>query len=414
MSEQTTHVPSVSQDASAPRAGFVAALVSPAFRVLWVSEAVSLVGDRILMVALVNLVYERTASAAAVGLLSMIKALPALALGTVAGVFVDRWSRKWTMFFSNLALFALVLAIPPASARPAVTIPLVFTIYFIMSVVSQFFIPARSATIPNLVPAGGLVAANALFGAAFVGAIAIGPAIGGWISDAYGLDAAFYIDAFTFLIPAVAVSLLAIPAGQRGPAGRDLRADWREGFGLLKSEPSFRTALLLLAAAALLIATLSALGVMIVREKLAGSAGDYGWMLSVAGLGMLAGALLASQLGKRFDRQRLSGCGAMVGGLGMAGVALFPTLLAVMACAFILGMGMITVQVLTQTTLQGAPDALRGRMLGIAQAVMGSVTFLIAGVAGLLAAQFGATPIVLLCGACAAITGLAVACRPGS
>lgn len=414
MSEQTIHPTSVSQDAAASRAGFAAALGSPTFRVLWFSEAVSLIGDRILMVALVNLVYERTASAAAVGLLAMIKALPALALGTVAGVFVDRWSRKWTMVLSNLALFALVLAIPPAGAQPAAAIPLVFAIYFIMSVVSQFFVPARSATIPNLVPAGGLVAANALFGAAFVGAIAIGPAIGGWISDAFGLDAAFYIDALTFLVPAVAVGLLAIPAGQRQPAGRDLRADWREGFGLLKSEPRFRAALLLLAAAALLIATLSAVGIMIVREKLAGSAGDYGWMLSVAGLGMLAGALLANGLGKRFDRQRLSGGGAMVGGLGMAGIALFSTLPAVMACAFILGLGMITVQVLTQTTLQGAPDALRGRMLGIGQAVMGSVTFLIAGLAGLLAAQFGATLIVLLCGACAAITGLAVLCRPGS
>jgi hypothetical protein len=79
-----------------------------------------------------------------------------------------------------------------------------------------------------------------------------------------------------------------------------------------------------------------------------------------------------------------------------------------MGFGFVLGVGMITVQVQTQTTLQGAPDALRGRMLGIAQSVMGSMTFLIAGLAGLLAARFGATLVVLMCGLLAAGTGLAV------
>jgi MFS family permease len=338
-----------------------------------------------------------------VGLLAMIKALPALVLGALAGVFVDRWSRKWIMVLSNLALFALVFAIPLVPG-----LPLVFGVYFAMSVVSQFFIPARSATIPNLVPGGALVAANALFAAAFVGAIAIGPAIGGWIIDRYGLETAFYIDAITFLAPAVAVGLLAIPSGVRQASRRNMGADWREGFGLVKTESTFRTALILLASASLVIAALSTLGIVIVREKLGGSPGDFGWMMSVSGLGMLSGALLSTRLGTRFDSQRLASCGAGLAGVGLLGMALSPILPLVMGFGFVLGVGMITVQVQTQTTLQGAPDALRGRMLGIAQSVMGSMTFLIAGLAGLLAARFGATLVVLMCGLLAAGTGLAV------
>ena len=107
MIEPANFSSSPTQSAASTGGGFAAAFHSRAFRVLWFSEAVSLIGDRILMVALINLVYELSGSAAAVGLLSMIKALPALALAAVAGVFVDRWSRKWIMVISNLILAGL-------------------------------------------------------------------------------------------------------------------------------------------------------------------------------------------------------------------------------------------------------------------------------------------------------------------
>jgi MFS family permease len=176
----------------------------------------------------------------------------------------------------------------------------------------------------------------------------------------------------------------------------------------LKSEARFRTALLLLAVASVQIASLSTLGVMVVRERLAGSAGDYGWVMSIAGMGMLAGVLLSTQLGKRLNRQHLASSGTILAGVAMIGMAFLPLLGLVMACAFLLGMGMITVQVQTQTTLQLAPDTLRGRMMGLSQTVMGSMTFLIAGLAGLLAGQFGAAPILFAAGLFAAVAGLIV------
>ena len=82
------------------------------FQVLLFSEAVSLIGDRILAVALVILVYDITGSAATVSILMMLKAIPSLFLGSIAGAMVDRLNRKWVMVFSNLAQGALVLIIP--------------------------------------------------------------------------------------------------------------------------------------------------------------------------------------------------------------------------------------------------------------------------------------------------------------
>ena len=88
------------------------ALRSTTFRTLLFSELISLIGDRLVVVALVALVYEQTRSASAVGILMLLKAVPAVALGSLAGALVDRWNRKWVMVGSNLAQGLLVLLIP--------------------------------------------------------------------------------------------------------------------------------------------------------------------------------------------------------------------------------------------------------------------------------------------------------------
>ncbi len=149
--------------------GFTAPLQSPAFVVLWLSEALSLVGDRLIIVALLTLVYERTQSPGIVGGLMLVKALPPLLLGGLAGVFVDRWNRKWVMVAANLIQGLLVLLFPLSD-----TLPLLFVAFLVMAVVNQFFVPARAATIPSLVPASALLAANSLFSATFVSAMALG------------------------------------------------------------------------------------------------------------------------------------------------------------------------------------------------------------------------------------------------
>ncbi|MBN1370657.1 MAG: MFS transporter [Anaerolineaceae bacterium] len=381
-------------------------LSKPAFSVLWLSETISLIGDRILMIALINMVYEWSGSAAAVSTLSLIKAVPALALGTVAGVFVDRWSRKWVMVFANLAQFALVLVIPWTSS-----LGVVFGVYFILSVVSQFFIPARSATIPQLVPHSALMVANSLFAVAFVGAIAIGPAVGGWIIDRYGMDTAYWVDALTFLVPAIAVSFLSIPRQTVSLERHSLGSDWREGIAVVRERADVRFSLVLIGAVALLIASLSALGVILVRENLGGSAGDFGLVMSLTGAGMVSGAILTPILAKSMERLLLAGCGALLGGAAMLGLALSNQMAGVLVAGFGLGFGVVSVQVNGQTILQQTPDRLRGRVLGLSQTVMGSVTFAAAGLAGGLAGWLGVREVLIGVGAASLIISLGVLFR---
>ncbi|MBA4380423.1 MAG: hypothetical protein C0393_07085, partial [Anaerolinea sp.] len=366
MSEQ---IISPNQANTHPKFGMV--LRSPAFVVLWLSEALSLIGDRLIMVALVTLVYDRTGSAGAVGLLMLLKAIPALALGGVAGAFTDRWNRKWIMVIANLLQGLLVFWLP---LSPGIAI--IFAIYLAMSIVNQFFVPARSATIPDLVPPETLMTANSLFAISFVGAMAIGPAIGTWITERFSLNAAFYVDAATFLIPAVAVAFLAIPRQRRAATKRSLGSDLREGFTFARSQPTVLAALATITAAFLVIGTLSVAGVVITREILNVESSKFGVMMSALGVGMLSGAIVSNWIGRRFNRTQSGVAGTGLMALGVTALPWSPSLAIASLFAAMIGLGMIIVQVSGQTVLQTISPEMRGRLMGISQTLAGSATFL--------------------------------------
>jgi len=361
------------------RSKFGLVLRSPTFVVLWFSEGLSLIGDRLIMVALVSLIYDRTGSAGAVGLLMLLKALPALLLGSLAGTTVDRWNRKWIMVIANLLQGLLVFCLPLSPG-----IELIFAIYLAMSVVNQFFVPARSATIPDLVPPEALLTANSLFAISIVAAMAIGPAIGTWITEQISLNAAFYTDAATFLIPAMAVAFLAIPRNRRPTAKPSLVTDLRAGLAFARSQPEVLAALATISAAFLVIGTISVTGVVITREILNVESSKFGVMMSALGIGMLFGAIASGWLGRRFTYVQMGVAGVVLMALGMTALPWSSNL--TMACLFAaaVGLGMIIVQVNGQTLLQTIAPEMRGRLMGISQTLTGSVTFLASALVGLL------------------------------
>jgi MFS family permease len=128
------------------------------FFLLWSGGVLSVVGDYFLFVALPFFVYERTGSVLATGAMFVAETLPRLIFGSVAGVFVDRWDRKKTMVFSDLSrALILVPLLLVAAGGPLV---LVYAVAFVETSVSMLFLPAKGATIPNLVAEDELTAAN--------------------------------------------------------------------------------------------------------------------------------------------------------------------------------------------------------------------------------------------------------------
>lgn len=356
-----------------------AVLRAPAFVTLWLSEGLSMVGDRMLMVALISLVYDRTGSAGAVGLLMVFKAIPALLLGSLAGVFVDRWNRKWIMVIANLLQGLLVFWFPFAH-----DLAIICTIYFAMSAVNQFFMPARSSAIPDLVPASTLVAANSLFAMAIVFALAAGPALGTLVIDWLGRDAAFYLDSFSFLIPAGAVAFLAIPRQARTDERFNLGSDLRAGLFFAMKHPSVLAALTTITAAFFVVGTISVSGVVITREVLHTESGKFGYLMSGLGGGMVVGAVLSNLLKSRLSGARAGLAGAALMGLALLFMPFSPNLPAACLSAAFIGLGMIFVQINGQVLLQTIAPDMRGRLMGISQTLMGSASFLASAVTGLM------------------------------
>jgi MFS family permease len=172
------------------------------YRRLWLGQIVSVVGDKINQIAMAMMVYKLTGSMLQMGIMLGVTFLPGALFGVLAGVYVDRWDRRVTMVWADVARAALVLSIPFVVSYGVVW---AYLIAFLVSVVSLFFLPAKRATIPEIVSADDLMAANSLDNASESIAELGGLALGGALVALIGYRASFSIDAATFAFSAVMI-----------------------------------------------------------------------------------------------------------------------------------------------------------------------------------------------------------------
>ena len=134
------------------------ALAIPAFRKLWLATLVSVFGDFLALYAVFSeMTFRMHASARAITLVTVFFLLPLAFVGPVAGVFVDRWEPRRTMVTSDIARAILVLGLVLARAPWHI-----YGVFLALSTFSSFFSPARSVTIPQILPLHGLMSANAV------------------------------------------------------------------------------------------------------------------------------------------------------------------------------------------------------------------------------------------------------------
>jgi MFS family permease len=186
-----------------------AALRQRNFALLWIGQLVSLTGDWVLLVALPFYVYQHTGSALATGTMFIIETLPRLFLGSVAGVFVDRWDRRRTMIVADLSR-ALIL-LPLLLIHSNHLIWLVYIVAFIETTISQFFSPATGALIPQLVDEQRLVAANSLNSLGEELTRLIGPTLGVAIFALLGLNSVVLTDSISYVFSGVMILLISLP-----------------------------------------------------------------------------------------------------------------------------------------------------------------------------------------------------------
>lgn len=175
-----------------------------AFRNLWYGQVVSELGDWLNSIAIYALILKLSDSGMAMAGAMMAKLLPIVLVSPIAGVVVDRISRKTVMIISDLLRSVVVLGFLLVEDQNALW--LVYALVIVEISLAGFFEPARSAIIPSLVPRKDLVTANALSGSTWSVMLAFGAALGGVVVHLFGIKTAFILDASTFLVSAWFIS----------------------------------------------------------------------------------------------------------------------------------------------------------------------------------------------------------------
>ncbi|GAA4243718.1 MFS transporter [Dactylosporangium darangshiense] len=373
------------------------------FRLLLGAGLVSLTGDWIMRVGLTYAVYELTGSTLASAGALLASLVPQFVLGSIAGVFVDRWERRRVMVVTNLLLAVGLLPLLGVQDRGDVWI--VYLVTAVQSGLGQFFIAAEAAVIPRLVDERDLVAANAFNGQVRDVARLVGAAVGGVVAGLGGISLLAVVDMVSFGLAAGTLLLIRTPTGhgQRQEKPHLLR-EWADGARVAVREPTLRVVLLFVVMTGVGEAVMGSLMAPFVRGVLHADAAVYGLIMAVQAGGGIAGGLAAAAFGHRVSPRRLVGYGALAfGGLDLllflyplvfdAWWPALPIMLVVgLPGAFMLA-GLLT---LFQTH---SDDAYRGRLFGVFSALEAGAMLVGALAAGVLGDQLGIVPVIAAQGA---------------
>src|ERR687897_3786764 len=373
------------------------------FLQLWVGQGASFLGDAVSMVALVVLVVQVTGSASAVGGALIARLLPTLA-SPLAGVLADRLDRRLVLVASDLARAVFVLGL--IFARDLATI---YVLVFLMGLARTVFNPTVRAAFPSVVGGGDLTRANALISGTFSVSETAGPALGGLLVATVSVDAAFVLDAVTYLISAVLLSLTPLARPQREEDSAGFGEDLKAGFTYLAGA---RMPLAIVLGAFLTVLTINITipaEVFLARETFeAGNAG-YGLLVGLWGGGMVLGSALMAAVGDRVRLLPLYFSGVLATALALVGAGLSPTFVLALGALVVAGVANGTENVTTDTILQKrVPDAFLGRVFSVRFLGFSVGEAFAYGMGGAIVDVSGARFTYLLAGAATAAAGLAI------
>jgi MFS family permease len=200
----------------------------PDFRLLWTSEAVSVVGDQFHFVALSWLVISLTGSGLALGTVMIAVALPRAILLVPFGVVADRRPSRSLMLVAHLARSGIVGAIAALALTGQASVPLLALLGIAFGAADALYMPAQQAFLPRTLDTERLPSANALLQGTYQVASIVGPPVAGAVIAISTTGVAFAVDAISFVLAAIVVAMISRP----GPGVRAALA------GAAPSEPA--------------------------------------------------------------------------------------------------------------------------------------------------------------------------------
>ncbi|MFY9823191.1 MAG: MFS transporter [Thermoanaerobaculia bacterium] len=353
-------------------------LTLPHFRNLWIGATISLLGDQFYLVALPWLVLQLTKSSLALGTIMMTAAIPRAVLMLVGGAVTDRFSARRVLTMTATVRAVLVGAVAALIWFDLIRLWQLYALTFAFGVADAFSFPAGSALIPTLVQPEQLQPANALFQSSTVLTQMAGPAPAGLLIKSWGIAAALFFDALSFL--AVLAALFRIPdppkapaptpAGAAGaPARPSMLHSIVEGLRAVRKDPPLMSLMVIFAAINFCVAGPIGVGLAALAKFRFSSEVAFGTLLSSFSAGTLVGIVLGGTVKRPRRRGLQFTVMSLLTGLELAGIGLVPAKLGLIAIAVLLavmglGVGFVNVQFSSWMQMR-VERALLGRVMSV-------------------------------------------------
>ena len=361
------------------------------FVLLWAGQFLAVLADWSLRTALLIWVYSLTRSGVAVSLVGLAEALPLMVLAPVAGVFVDRWSRAYTMAVAVLA--RALLALPLLAVHSRADLPLILVVTLLINAASQFFMPAASAAVPVVVGPEKAGQANSLLQLINGGIAVIGPGAAALLFATIGPHGTVITLGALYIVAAPILAL--VPArrpAEAGAASTSVLTEMRDGLSYVRRSRLLLSLIGVAFVAMLGVGALSVLDVVFVTRALHQRSEDVGILLTASGAGELLGGIAMAAISTWAARRYhlLIGAAVVANGAGMIAYALAPTLQVAAGVLFLVGSAFppILVSFMTMVQLE-TDDAYMGRVMSLVSTGMAVASILSMTAGGALTDLFG-------------------------
>ena len=353
------------------------------FRLLWIGEGISLLGDQFYMIALPWLVLQLSGSALALGTVMALAGIPRALFVLIGGAFVDRFSPRSVMIASNFARLVLVVLLSALVLTNTIRIEMLYAFALAFGLADSFYFPGQSAIIPQLLPEDQLQAGNTFVQGTAQLSLLLGPVLAGGLiallgqaatadsaSSTEGIGIAFGIDALSFVASLLCLILMRTPSiPKQDGEQQNVFESIKVGFAYLWSQTILRVFFLLLIAMNFLVLGPVVVGIpVLAARRLAEGAAAFGIIMSAFGGGALLGIILSNVLPalkpKHFGTMLLLIISSL--GIGIALMPLFTSTAVIAVIMLLMGMANGYVNINFFTWLQKRiPQELMGRVMSL-------------------------------------------------
>jgi len=357
------------------------------FFLLWLGQIISQLGDRLNQMALIYFVYQR-AQGSTMGIAKILSftIIPVFLIGPIAGVYVDRWDRRKTMYVCDLLRSALVFTIP-FFLFYAKSMTLIYVIIFFTFSIGRFFVPAKLSIVPDLVEKKDLLLANSLVNTTGMIAAVAGFGISGIVVEWLGAKSGFYLDAFSFFVSGTLIFFIAtkfksvssrLKEARQGIVeliNKSVFQEIKEGvlYFFQKKDIRFAAWIMFILWAAL--GSAYVVVIVFVQKTLHSATKDLGLLIMFLGIGLFVGSLIYGRFGHRISHYKTIFSALIFSGLMLIVFAFtiqhYPYLIVAEGLAFLLGISISPVMIASNTIIHKVSDnAMMGKVFSSLEIVM--------------------------------------------